>query len=378
MKADRPKHRPSMVGMVLKEHRKQQGITQEQAAHYLGIEPRTLRMYENGERSIENVRELRRIATLLGIDPQRFGLASLTVETCTPEQVEEVVKNAWAFLAQTRFTEARTIVETMLRDLRYYASQDTALLHAMAQAHHVAGHVVALMSRTNELGQAMRHFQEMEDIARTIKDDTLLNVALTYHGDMFRKRGELAKAKIYLETARDMTPGADEGTRGNSAQLLGRVYLYANDVNGFERSLAISEELGYSLNLTGDKVCGAYNLGTVYEEYARGYNTLGQPQKSMIYLDKARKTLPSSQRWDMVLRATEAETLVRSGEMHEGIQRAISVALFARIHGYNRLLERVYRLHNYLDRKMLEINQATMSLREALIGSGEIRAIPSL
>ena len=373
MRTERTKHRPSVVGLILKEHRKQHGLTQEQAAHYLGIEPRTLRMYENGERSIENVRELRRIANLLGIDPQRFGLTNLTIETCTPEQIEEVVANAWGFMAQSRFMEARTIVDTLLRDLHYYASEDTELLRALARAHHIAGHVTALMCRTTEVSQAVRHFQEMEDIARYIKDDTLLSIALTYNGDMLRRRGDIQKALKYLEAARDTTPNADDATRGNAAQLLGRIYLYVNSRDGFERSLARSEELASQLSLIGEKTSGAFNLGTVYEEYARGYTSIGQPQKGLYYLDKAKNTLPPTKRWEMVLQATKAETLVRAGDLHEGVQIAIAVAQFARNQGHNRLLERISRLHNYLDRKVFEIGQANMSLREALIGPVEVR-----
>jgi transcriptional regulator with XRE-family HTH domain len=374
---ERAKHKPSLVGLVLKEHRKLLGMTQEQAANHLGIEPRTLRMYENGERALENVRELRRISTVLGIEPQRFGLAALTLETCTPEQIEEVVKNAWGFMAQARFTEAHTMIEGLLRDLHYHVAQEThvnvRLLRALADAHHLAGHVASVLFRSNELGLAIHHFQEMEDIARHIQDDTLLSRALTYHGDMIRRQGNLTKATAYLEAARDVTPNADSFAHGDCAQLLGRTYLQTSNADGFERSLAHSAEVATSLKLIGTETRGPYNLGTVYEEYARGYNVLGETNKSLYkksfyYLELARKNLPDTKRWDMVLRATEAEALVRSGETQEGIQRAISVAFYARAAAHSRLLERIYRLHRYLDRKMAEINQATMSLREALIG----------
>jgi transcriptional regulator with XRE-family HTH domain len=371
MRTERTKRRPSVVGLILKEHRKQHGLTQEQAAHYLGIEPRTLRMYENGERSIENVRELRRIATLLGIDPQRFGLATVTIDSCTPEQIDEVVANTWGFLGQSRFSEARSIISTLLQDMDYYPFEDTELLRSLARAHHVAGHVTALTCRTTEVAQAIRHFQRMEDIARYIKDDTLLNIALTYHGDMERRRGSMQKAVTYLEAARDTTPQANQAACGDAAQLLGRIYLRMNNLDGFERSLGLAEEIAATLNLIGDKIMGAFNLGTVYEEYARGWMTLGQHQKAIYYIEKAKNTLPNSKRWELVLEATKAETLVRGDDLHEGIKLAVSVAQCARTLGHNRLLERIYRLHNYLDRKVFEIGQANMLLREALIGPFE-------
>ena len=56
------KYRSSAVGHVIREHRKARGLTQKQLACELGVEARTLRMYENGERVLENISDLRRIA----------------------------------------------------------------------------------------------------------------------------------------------------------------------------------------------------------------------------------------------------------------------------------------------------------------------------
>src|SRR5712692_4741926 len=56
-------NRLSLLGQVLKEYRKSHGLTQEQLAKELRVEPRTLRSWEN-ERPLENIRELRNIADL--------------------------------------------------------------------------------------------------------------------------------------------------------------------------------------------------------------------------------------------------------------------------------------------------------------------------
>ena len=47
----------------------------------------------------------------------------------------------------------------------------------------------------------------MEEVARTLNNHTLLNIALTYQGDMFRRLGRYGKAITYLEVARYTTPG---------------------------------------------------------------------------------------------------------------------------------------------------------------------------
>ena len=70
------KQSPSPAGQFLKAYRKLHGLTQEQLGERLGMEPRTLRAYENGERHLYNIRELRRIAEALGVEPEYFGVAS--------------------------------------------------------------------------------------------------------------------------------------------------------------------------------------------------------------------------------------------------------------------------------------------------------------
>ncbi len=61
-----PKPTPSLAGQFLKNYRKSRNLSQEQFAYDLSIEPRALRAYENGERQLNNINELRRIADLLG------------------------------------------------------------------------------------------------------------------------------------------------------------------------------------------------------------------------------------------------------------------------------------------------------------------------
>jgi len=58
-------------------------------------------------------------------------------------------------------------------------------------------------ARTSEVPLAIHYYHEMESVARIIHDQTLLNIALTYQGDMYRRLSDLSKAITYLEAARD-------------------------------------------------------------------------------------------------------------------------------------------------------------------------------
>lgn len=67
---------PSLAGRFFKTYRKLYALTQEQLAERLSMEPRLLRAYENGERQLNNIRELRRIVEALRIAPEYLGVAA--------------------------------------------------------------------------------------------------------------------------------------------------------------------------------------------------------------------------------------------------------------------------------------------------------------
>src|SRR6266567_5642241 len=100
-----PKSTPSFAGQFLKDYRKSHHLSQEELAFDLGVEPRTLRAYENGERPLNNINELRRIADLLGIEPERLGVAASLYVPRTPEQIEDIIQHAWDLIGESRVQE---------------------------------------------------------------------------------------------------------------------------------------------------------------------------------------------------------------------------------------------------------------------------------
>ncbi|HYU76157.1 MAG TPA: helix-turn-helix domain-containing protein [Ktedonobacteraceae bacterium] len=364
-----------MVGQVLKEYRKAHSISQEQLAADLNMEPRKLRAYENGERALNNINELRRISDLLAIEPERLGIAASISLPRTPEEIEDVIKHVWNLVEESRLQEARVTIEHLMHNIQsQITSEDPILLCALARAYHTAGYVVSEATRASESYSAILHYEQMEFIARLLNDHTLLNIALTYQGDMFRRLGSVTKAITYLEAARDTTPRADAAARGNGIQLLGRAYLRRGEFGNFERTMAEAEELASTFDPRASSTQGHYSLGTVYEEYGRSYTDLGQMQKAMDYLDRAQATLPSTKFWELLVVTSRATTLVKGGEFRSGIQLAIEAAEQIRAAGILRYLERIYGIQQYLDKLTREIGQMSVPLREVLDG-GEYKEI---
>src|SRR5947209_16780659 len=113
-----PKPIPSFAGQFLKDYRKAHNLSQEQLAYDLCMEPRTLRAYENGERQLNNINELRRIADVLGIEPERLGLAASIYIPRTSEQIEEVINRVWQLVEESRLQEALNIIERLTQSIR--------------------------------------------------------------------------------------------------------------------------------------------------------------------------------------------------------------------------------------------------------------------
>lgn len=368
MAMEESNNRLSPLSHVLKEYRKLHGLTQEQLAKELKIEPRTLRLWEN-ERPLENIRELRRLADTLGIEPERLGVASSIYIPCTPEQIEEIVQHAWSLVDDSRMYQARATIERLIRNLQtQITSEEPELLAGLAHAYHTAGYIVSEATRANKSHEAILHYQQMEKIARILDDHTLLDIALTYQGDMYRRLGNITKAITYLEAARDTTPRADSAAKGNGIQLLGRAYLRKGDLSNFERAMAEAEQLTHTFDPATSSTRGHYNLGTVHEEYGRSYSNLGQMQKALEYLDRAWANLPRTKFWELVVATARAETLVKGGEYREGIRLAIDAAEEIRVAGTLRFLDRIYGIQQYLDKLTREITHLSTPLREVLDG----------
>lgn len=372
MAVQEPRGSQSLLSLVLKEYRKKHRLTQEQLVHDLSIEARTLRAWEN-ERPTNNIQELYRIADLLGIDAKRLGLSGAVFVPRTSEQIEEIMQHAWLLVEESRLHEARVIIEQLARNLRgQITTEDPQLLRSLAQVYHSAGYIVSEATEAAESQGAMVYYQEMADIARILKDPTLLNIALTYHGDMYRRLGKLDKAATYLEAARDEAPGADGAALGNSIQLLARVYLRRGELGNFETAMKQSEELSYAFDPALSSTRGHYSPGTVYEEYGRSYADMGRTQKALAYLDQAQAALPQTKFWELLIKTSRASALVKGNELESGITLAIETTREIKSFGVLRYLDRINMLNKHLEKLERHIGNIRKPLQEALYGETDL------
>lgn len=355
------------LGQALEQYRVEHHLKQKDLADKLHIDERTLRRWINGQIP-QQVEELKRIADTLSLDYERLGLSSVLYIPRTLAQVDEAIEQGWAYLQQLRYVEGRAFVEKLVRDVSLQiTTEDPQWLNRLARVRHVAGHITSESSRTEKVPAAFQHYHEMELLARLLNDTLLLNIALTYEGDMLRRQGYIDEAISYLEMARDST--SDVEARGNTLQLLGRAFMAKRDIRGFENAMAQATELATASHTGITK--GLYNLGAVYEEYGKNYGWIGQTTKGLEFLDMAEKQLPATAHWGLVLKTTRAMTLVRGGDIASGGKLAIEATTLCYQTTNYRMLERIFTIERYLEEKVSEYRQIQSSLREALKGPVE-------
>lgn len=372
MATQQPKENQSLLSQALKEYRKKHKLTQEQLTTDLNVEPRTLRSWEN-QHPTHNINELYRISDLLGMKPGQLGLAGLIYVPRTPEQIEEIMRHAWSLVEESRLQEARTVIEQLAKNLRsQITKEDPQLLRSLAQVYHSAGYMVSEATEAEEAFEAIAYYKEMEDIARILNDPTLLNIALTYHGDMYRRLGNLDKAATYLEAARDSTPGADKASLGNGIQLLARVYIRKGESSNFETAMKQSEELSYTFDPATSSTRGHYSPGTVYEEYGRTYADMGEMQKALEYLERAEKNLPSTKFWELLIKTSKAVALIKGNELESGINLAVKATEEIKTLGVSRYLDRIKILNRYLEQMERKIHKMRGPLQDALYGEAKL------
>jgi transcriptional regulator with XRE-family HTH domain len=360
---------PSPLSQALKIYRDRHKFSQEELASLLYVEPRTLRRWENSETILTDVNELKRIADRLGIPHEHLGVAASIYIPLSAEHINTTVNHVWSLIDEARISEARAIAENLVREAYHQIStSDPVYLHAFARMYHAMAHATSTSVRTEEVGQAIYYYQQMEYFARLLKDNTLINISLSYQGDMYRRKGDIPKALTLLEAARDTTPGADEAARGNNMQLLARSYLRAERLTDFDTAIKTSEALTYEVSKQERSTGNQYHLAHVYEEYAKAYGTLGKTQEALDYVDLAQKSQLLTKSVDILLKVARAEILIYSGDIRNGEPLAVEAAIYTREHGHLRRLERIYALKRLINRQMLRYSKAELALSEALEG----------
>lgn len=374
---------PVLPGSVIKKYRGSAKLTQEELAALVGLDARTIRGYELGERQLTNVQIARKIAAVLHIPSAESGLHEITPAIF--EDADRAFDEVWLLVATANFAQAQRNILAALE----YLKQGAGDRHSIAYAYFLAGHIEAITCPTNGVDQALAHFQAMERYSHD--DHTLMNLSLTYQGDMLRRADNIDAAVQLLEKAWTTTPQASGAAKGNNQQLLARAYFYKRDTSRFEeainRSIGFAEDVLESggINDIAGGMRVSFSLHTVYEEHARCHAHINNIKTSLSSLDKAEGVLSGELRWQMNIKATRGEVLIRKAmlrtatnirdlvsndDFQQGVSLLGETAELAKQTGHHRLLQRILGVPRYLDKKSLYFSQAAGIVRDAVDSGG--------
>lgn len=360
---------PSALGQALKLYRQRHGFTQEALGALLEEDPRTIRRWENDEVPLTDVRALRRVADRLGLPYQSLGLAAAPGAPLPPEEIEAGVARLWRLFDEDRVLEATAVGENLVAAAAQgRPGADAPALRAHAHLYQAVAHIASVRVRSEHAEEPIAFYRRMEDFARALGDDALLNVALTYQGDMWRRKGDFARAMTLLEAARDTTPGADDAARGNALQLLARAYVGAGKAREADPALRAAEDLALKIGEDNTSTGGRFHLPHVYEEFAKTYDTLGQTQQALDYVDRAEKAQVLTPAASTLLTLARGEILVHSGDLHAGVPLVAAAARASRAQGNQRRLERIHTLQRWITREIRRYGGAELEISEALEG----------
>ncbi len=292
-------------GLLIKEARKKNKETQEAFAEYMDVDVKTVGNWETG-RTTPGWQQKKRLATHLSIPFEQLGLVSET--DFTPETASVQLSEAKSFFDDGAFTSARSTCEVLVSNLtRQIKAKATNLLPSFEHALYFAGHATSI---ANEPAAAFAFFKTMEEVARELQDNNLLCLALTYQGEMYRRQKKYDEAIATLTSAPHGLD-VDVYIRGNWAQLLARTYGKIARAGEAIGALRLAEELAFQSEKRTSNIYICYNICSVYEEYARFYMHIDAKQ-SLHYIELAEANMPPASRWNIPLKLTKGEILMRS------------------------------------------------------------------
>ena len=141
-------------------------------------------------------------------------------------------------------------------------------------------------------------------------------------------------------------------------------------MDGFDTTIQEAEELAHAIDQQNNSV-RQFNLGYVFEEYAKSYCRLGKTQLALDYVDKAEKARVPTKSSGILMKVARAEILAHEGDVRNAVPLAAEAAIYSREHGHNRRLERIYAIKRYIHQQAAKYGRAEWELNEALEGPSE-------
>jgi transcriptional regulator with XRE-family HTH domain len=306
-------------GLIIKEFRKQQGMTLTELAERWpagSVSTRYVQSIEAGDKRIADQSTLRDLANLLDIPLWRFGLSEFNpfnphelpghgerIYNETLDVVEHLVDQTWhmrrvAPMPETLKSTKRLIslFEYLRGSLPTASRLEKRFLRMFAQVQRLNA---IMQIERREYTEAFDTFKTMHRIAIELGEPPTIALALMGVGTELERAGKRQGAIEALEEARDASFEASRQIAALVNAYLARAYAGNKDAKRFERAIDTAQAIATNLGSRyGDGTDYVYHtMSGILAERSYGYLEIGEPQKTLalgtkinIAIDDTRNT----------------------------------------------------------------------------------------
>jgi transcriptional regulator with XRE-family HTH domain len=302
-------------GITIREYRKLKRMTQAQLAAAWpndnggdGVNTRYVQDVEYGVKQIDNMKTLRKLASILDIPLWKFGLSDYDpfnpqglpgggqrLYNETLDAAESLIKQTLAMRRIAALPEVQRSAESLHKLFDYfqiYTPPSSQLEPRFLSLHAQEQNIHGLMYFENkEYGKALSTFEQMHATAQRLDDPTLQVHALQKMAVELNRVNRKEEAVNALEEARDLSFGTSKHVAAFANAYLAHIYAASGEARRFERAidtaLALADSLGDSYGDGTDFVF--HKMSGILQLKSRGYLRTNQPQKTLALHDELRR-----------------------------------------------------------------------------------------
>ena len=373
-------------GKLVKAYRKQREWTQEQVAEKWGHTREYVSQIERGVRKLDKHEQVARLADILEIPSERLdavgkGLPQRQLVAQTPSEADNVlfqtlldsslatVKLSWLIWYADRNATILENLDNLIARLESASTQYRGEFlrpaqQVLAYAYEMKGKIAFDQLK---YGEASGYFHEMQLLGEELKNADIIALAMTYQGDVLRKRGRYETAIRYLEMAQSYSNVASPSVAGMRWLILARAHSAYNAESQFVEAIDHAQEIVTHTKEDMDTLSNQFGLVEVLQERAQGYTMLWKPQIALdIYkeTDALRPFRPLRDLGSYLIVKAQAHTY--NGDIEQGISYAINGLELATQYKSPRHISRVQGMYDRVNVTPIGKNLRMKDLQEAL------------
>ncbi|MBV9688203.1 MAG: helix-turn-helix domain-containing protein [Ktedonobacteraceae bacterium] len=373
-------------GKLVLAARTQRGWTQEEVAEKWGHTREYVSQVERGIRKLEKWEEVERLAEILEITSARLDAIGKSLPkhksvAQSPSEADDVlfqallepslatVKLSWLIW----YSENNNLIVSSLDDwieklnnatTQYRGQFLRSAQQILAYAYEMKGKI--LFDRLH-YDAAMGHFSTMLTLGEEVGDHDIMTLAMTYQGDILRKRGLYETAVRRLEAAK---PSADQAclcVKGIRWVVLARGHAPYGQEERFKEAINNALELVRETPEDLNALCNQFNLVEVLQEQAQGYSMLWKPEKALEIYKQTDLMRPVRSLRDLgSYSIIKAQAHAYSGNIEDGVTLALRGLDLANQYHSKRHVSRVQIMYDRLNVTSMSTHPRLRDLKEAL------------